>query len=268
MHRRTFLKESLLGLGALALGCRAVDAAPTPPGTQASPSEAELAQALMQNIAETEAKLANYPLAQKRVKKYLEGLHRKTSPSCSRIWLAYQADRLQRIRWLVDRNDDGRQSGMPLKMRPYDIPWLIWALGKTATPELRDEYAKKTNNGVVENVDKVLAAPEVEIVFTDQFADFCYLCSALDTEGCRDHKEFAGYGTTFPQAVQMSPTLRKDADAILRILGLKWEDRISGKALLELCASKAPNPAEIADFPLPQDSWDHYRAGIARIKKA
>jgi len=259
--------KSIVGIGALALGYKAQGAARDPQGKGNTMSEAELEKELRENLAETESKLKIHPDTHRKLKGYLEELHNKTNPSRSRLWLSCQNDRLKHIRWLVDKNDNGRQSGTRLMMRPYDIPWLVWGIGKMAQKEQTETFTGTMTNGVTENVEKILNSPDVKIEFTDKFADFCCLCVSLDTEGCKVHKEFAGYGTTFPQAVQMSDKLRKDSDAILKIIGLQWNDIVTGKKLLELCVNKAPDPSDFAEFPLPRKDWDYYRAGINRSKK-
>jgi len=271
MTRREFINRLLLSAGAvpllgLAAGCRSAGKKDGEDMAKRKSSAAELAEDVRARLAQTEKTLADHPNAARKVKDYLAELRDKTDASRSRTWLEYQNDRLRQIAWLADPTDDGRASGMRLRMRPYDIPWLIWGIGQTATPEKAEAFAKKSTNGVSENVDKVLNAPEVEIVFTDRFADFCYLCVSLDTEGCKAHKEFAGYGTTFPQAVQMSPRLRGDSDLALQILGLKWTDVATARQLLKLCVGKAPDPAAFEKFPLSKKNWPSYRAGIARIK--
>ena len=272
MKRREFIAKVCLSAGVLKLvgffsGCRSLNMAHDPRKPHDTQSSADLAGAMKARLTRTENNLMQYPHARRKLKSYLEELRNKTSHSCSRVWLDYQNSRLKQINWLVDAHDNGRTSRMRLKMRPYDIPWLIWGIGKTALPEQREIFAGTMTNGVLENVEKVLNVPDVEVEFTDQFADFCYLCVSMDTEGCKAHKEFVGYGSTFPQALQMSPRLKKESDTMLQILELKWNDIVTGKRLLELCVNKASEPADHTVFPLPKKTWDYYRAGINRAKK-
>lgn len=219
-------------------------------------------RALEVELKKTEECLQTHPRARKRLTPYLEEVRKRLQSDCSDIWVAYQSDRLRRIRWLLDKDDDGTGSGMRLRMRPYDIPWLVWVIDFV---EKDRSYADIAYNGVVENMEKILTAPEVEIVFTDKYADFCCLCSHLTPDGCSLHPEFGDYGKVFPQPVQMSPTLKASSDLVLKILGLSWNNVVTGRGLLDRCAEKAPEPSAFPVFPeLGEKDWPHYRSGIGK----
>jgi len=227
------------------------------------PAKADLRSDLQENLQFTDECLQKYPEARKRLTTYVDEVRGKLKGPCADQWMAYQADRMRRIRWLVDKKDDGRKSGFRLRIRPYDIPWLVHAIG---SPE--SYGADKAYNGVLENREKLLNAPEVQVEFTEKFADMCYLCSSLTAEGCARHPEFGDYGKVFPQPVQMSPKLKASSDLALKILGLNWSDVVTGGRLLDLCVEKAPDPALLPSFPeLDAKQFPGYRSGIEKWKQ-
>jgi len=218
---------------------------------------------LKKNLARTEEYLQDYPLAARRLESYVKEVRDRLESPCTADWAGYQSNRLNRIRWLVDTKDDGSESGMKLRMRPYDIPWVVWCVGVLNDPEQGKTYAKAAFNGVVENVEKILNCPALEIEFTDHLADFCYLCSKMTPDGC---PKFDGYKTSFPQSSQMDETLKRDSDLALAIVGLKWTDSVTARELLRRCVDKAPEPSEFDIFPLEEKEWEYYRRGVASIE--
>lgn len=266
MNRRKFLRTVrtvTLGVCLNPLGCLHAKQKDVATPEHEAPSGRGSIMSLKENLARTEKCLEAYPYAAKRLDAYLEELGARLESPCAPEWLAYQAYRLDRIRWLVDTKDSGRKSGMRLRMRPYDIPWAIWCVGLLDDPDQAETYTKTAFNGVIENTEKILDCPDLEIEFTDELADFCYLCENMTADGC---PKFEGYRDSFPQSSQMSAALRKDSDVALEILGLKWSDKVTARELLRRCVTKAAEPSDIDVFPLEQQEWEYYRKGIAAAK--
>ena len=218
---------------------------------------------LRNNVEETEQIVKKHPIAYGKLAKYFEEIRSRLKSSCSTKWISYQNNRLNRIRWLVDKNDDGKKANLKLRMRPYDIPWVVVGIGDVANN--RAGY-KDSYNGWFENVQKIMACPGMEIEFTEEFADFCYLCSYMTADGCAKH-DFGGYGKEFPQPRQMNDQLKQDCDQALSYLGLKWDDMVTAEKLLLLCVEKAPDPSSlpVSDFR-NEKLWPRYKAGIEGIK--
>ena len=243
------------------------------PGTRSSGKTQALASSrqikkLMKNVSTTETYLQAYPNSYRKEKDYLNELKERTNKSSTAVWVEFQNNRLNHVRWVVDKHDDGRESGERLKMRPYDIPWLVWCFGVMCDEKRWEEYRNvKSFNGGVENVEKVTHSPNVEIEFTDKYADFCYVCNKMLADGCSAHPEYGGYGEVFPQPVQISPELKEDCELSLQVVNLKWSDVITGRNLMDLCVEKAPDPSKFDVFPLNEKNWNDYRLGIKWWKK-
>ena len=218
---------------------------------------------LRENLARTEEYLKHHPLASKRLEAYAEEIRERLRSACSAVWVSYQNSRLDRVRWLVDTKDNGRKCGTKLRMRPYDIPWTIWCVGILEDQSKAKTYRETTYNGVVENAEKIVNCPDLEIEFTDELADFCCLCSKMTADGCPN---FEGYRSSFPQSSQMNAALREDCDLALQILGLKWTDVVTARELLRHCVEKAPDPSGFDAFPLEKKDWHYYCRGIAKIR--
>ena len=233
--------------------------------TKTEKSILKLKAELKRDVAVTEEVLKDHPNVLKRLEKYLYTLKTKSNTVCSVCWLEYQIDRLKRIQWLFDKNDNGKKSGMRLKMRPYDIPWTIYVIG-VMEDKSSDTYKRNSGkNGCIENVEKILNCPDMEIEFTEKFADFCYLCRKMTCDGC---PQFPDYGKVFPQPVQLTPKLREDCELSLKPLDLKWSDVVTAKELLDLCVEKASDPSVFyTGSGFNQNTWGHYRLGIEKIKK-
>lgn len=219
---------------------------------------------LLENLDRTEEYLKEYPLASKRLAGYVAEIRQRLQYPFPAPWASYQSNRLSRIRWLVEGRDDGRESGFTLRMRPYDIPWTVWAAGILDDESKGRAQLEGSYNGVLENVDKILNCPDLVIEFTDQFADYCYLCSNMTAEGC---PKFEGYRSSFPQSAQMDADLRRDCELSLEVIGLRWTDRPTARELQRRCADGAPDPGAFPAFPLPENSWEHYRRGIAAFRE-
>lgn len=267
MDRRDFLKTagavgSAVFLGSC--GCLQKKRESLAARRKENPEEKGGAMSLKENLAGTEKYLEDYPIVSRRLEGYAKELRERLEYPCSAAWVSYQNNRLDRIRWLVDPKDDGRESGMKLRMRPYDIPWVIWSVGVLDDESKGKAHFESAYNGVLENVEKILNCPDLEIEFTDKFADFCYLCSTMTADGC---PKFEGYRGSFPQSAQMDAKLRKDCDVSLEIIGLKWTDTVTARELLRHCIEKAPDPSDFDVFPLDKRNWDYYRRGIAKIKE-
>jgi len=227
--------------------------------------EEQMKSDLSKNIEEMETYLTKCPGGRERLGKYLKELRDRLISPCDSGWLLYQSNRLDRIRWLFDKSDDGKKKGMHIMMRPYDIPWIVWAV---ASKDTKAYIPATQQNGVVENAEKMLKCPDVEIEFTDKFADFCYLCRYMAADGCTSHPEYGGYGKVFPQPVQMSDSDRKESELALDLLGLKWRDVVTAKNLLSLCAEKVPDPLVFSSFAqLSKNDCDLYKTGITKLKE-
>ena len=145
------------------------------------------------------------------------------------------------------------------------VAWREWTSVRLPVNSVATKtYPESTYNGVVENVEKILSCPDLEIEFTDELADFCYLCSKMTADGC---PTFEGYRSTFPQSSQMNAALRRDCDLALEIVGLRWTDVVTARELLRHCVEKAPDPSDFDAFPLEKKDWGYYCRGIAKIKE-
>ena len=220
---------------------------------------------IMDNLRQTKNALQPYPVRLRFLEKYFQELEKRLSSDNSEIWMSCQNDRLSRIRWLMDKDDDGTDAGLRLKIRPYDIPWIIYGLAKLHTKEFRQEGQY---NGWVENMDKLYACPEMELEFTDKFADFCCLCQDLLPDGCVRHPDFGDYGKIFPQPNQMNKQLRENCEWVLDHLGLQWNSVIDTRELFSRCVQKIPAPAAFPTFPeISKKNWDAYQSGIQVMKE-
>ena len=262
MQRRDFLRVagagSVLLMGSRAGGQSANEARDlTRDGGEARVKE------LSENLDRTEQYLRDYPLASGRLAGYLTEVRERLQYPCPASWMAYQSNRLDRIRWLVAPCDDGRASGFSLRMRPYDIPWTVWAIGVLDDESRGRGQFETSYNGVLENAEKIIGCPDLTIEFTDQFADYCYLCSRMTAEGC---PKFERYRSSFPQSAQMDGALRSDCESSLVVIGLEWTDTPTSRQLQGRCVDRAADPAAFSAFPLPEGSWEHYRRGIAAME--
>lgn len=196
---------------------------------------------------------------------YFKELAARLESKQSKKWMCYQNDRLNRIRWLVDEKDDGLAAGFNLKMRPYDVPWFIIGLSRIDSSTSSD---KVNSNGSAENRKKILACPAMKVEFTDRYADYCYLCKDMLTEGCVAHPDFGDYGKIFPQPNQMNQRLRDDCQWVLDHLELEWSSVIEVRDLAARCLKYIPEPSAFPDAPaIRKNFWDQYRAGIRYLEK-
>ena len=221
--------------------------------------------AVRANLKTTRVLLEAYPVRRDFLQKYLDELERRLPSEHSDVWLAYQNDRLNRIRWLLDSHDSCAKNRMRLKVRPYDIPWII--LGLASRRGSGDYDLKPSFNGWIENIEKLYNNPDLQMEFTDRFADFCCLCQRQMCDGCSLHPDFGDYGKIFPQPNQMNASLRKNCQWVLSHLGLKWDSVVDSKELFTLCVQNIPDPATFSYFPeISENSWSKYREGIQAMK--
>jgi len=87
----------------------------------------------------------------------------------------HQVERLERAAALVRR-----EPVRPIRLRPYNLPWLIQYWG--AHPELPRPVTGK--NLVAEVLDCVTADPGLDILLTDDLDDFCVSCIQMSAGGC------------------------------------------------------------------------------------
>jgi hypothetical protein len=221
-----------------------------------------LCRELSTSISITKRLLKNNPSDYIKVESLLKELERRLETDCTDEWLYFQLRRLARIRWLLDASNNGITDGMVICMRPYDISWLICLIGKIACLS-RDEYNKQANGGI-NNAEKILLSPDVKIVFTNKFADFCYMCNNMRADGCILYKD----NQHFPYGVQMTEKDKQGSTAALQLLGLNWNDEIIGRELLVLCAERGSEPTMYTGggWSKKSGSFEYFRKRIEEIK--
>jgi hypothetical protein len=257
ISRRQFLAagEYLISYTVLLSICRS-ESFSAPDSTKAPDSST-----IKANLKKTRTILEAYPARRDFLQSYLDELENRLKSQNSDIWLTYQNDRLNRIRWLLDNSNIGARNRMRLKVRPYDIPWVVLGMASRRGPG--DYDLKPVFNGWIENIEKLCTYPDLQIEFTDRLADFCCLCQKQMCDGCSGHPEYGDYGNIFPQPNQISPSLSKNCEWVLGHLGLTWESVVSSKKLFALCVQNIPDPAAFPDFPeINKDDWGKYQTGI------
>jgi len=87
----------------------------------------------------------------------------------------HQVERLERTEALVRRKPLA-----PIRLRPYNLPWLIQYWGSHPDPP-RPVTGK---NLVAEVLDCVMADPGIDVLLTDDLDDFCVSCIQMSAGGC------------------------------------------------------------------------------------
>ena len=124
-------------------------------------------------VTSEHGKLAKYRLLEREAEAMLTG---PVVPEMLAMGLVrHQIGRLERAGALVRR-----EPMEPLRLRPYNLPWLIQFWGAHPEPP-RPVTAK---NLVAEVLDCVMADPGIDVLLTDDLDDFCVSCIKMSAGGC------------------------------------------------------------------------------------
>ena len=152
--------------------------------------------------------------------------------------LAYEAERLARARLLVLRDPP-----VPLRLRPYNLPWLLIRYGQFPDPP----RAPTEKNLVCEVLDCMQARPELPVLLTDDYDDFCVSCINMSAWTCT--KDFE---------VRLKDI--EDNHAACRLVGVELGQVRPAKELLDLTAERVTDASAIVggsqpDYVRGREAW-------------